>query len=79
MNPKFTREEIVNFLTKINSEGIEYYFIHYANPASFQYNDERESPLKKEAEAFVEAFYQLETRIQDLMDEYNICDEDVEI
>ena len=79
MKPKFTREEIVNFLTKINSEGIEYYFIHYANPAYFQYKDERESPLKKEAEAFVEAFYQLETRIQDLMDEYNICDEDVEI
>lgn len=72
------REEVVNLLSKISSEGLHYYFTAYAGTRYMEGMGFLPNELLLSARGFIEAAERLEAEIETLMDKYGIAPIEVE-
>ena len=73
------KEDVVDFLAKINSEGTSYYFSEYASPdnvkakaLSVGVSEDTADELKKAAEQFCSSLQSLNRIVEQIHDEHGI-------
>jgi hypothetical protein len=77
---KKERKQVIDFLLKINSEGMEYYFNEYISPANIEkkYPFLQDTPLMTAIRAYKSAHSDLVFELGNLTQEYEISPEEIE-